>query len=146
MPVSRALRNLLKVRNLETEQRRVMLKSAMSELHVLQDALAHARTRRTGARAAALELGLLDVLDRSAFLLQQDTEARLEKALEIRRSDASERAEDARVQFMQKRTEQRQAETLVQAAEKRETADMERRLQRTIDEQHMRRASAARKR
>lgn len=137
MPVSRALRNLLKLRNLEAEQHGVVLKSAMSELHTLQEALARSRVRRTAACVAVPEL-LVDGLDRKASLLQQDAEARIEQYLAVRRDEASARVEDARIKFVQKRTEQRKAELLVRAAQDREAADIERRLQRTIDEQHLR--------
>lgn len=141
MPVSHALRNLLKVRNLEVDQQRAALESALNELHALERALDVARARRLEARCALFHNCEMDGMTRLGHQLQQDVEQRRQKFLEVCRLEAQDRAEDARMQFLNKRLEQRQAETLVHAARQREKIEAEKRLQHSIDDRHARTAS-----
>ena len=138
MPVSRALRNLLKLRNLEAEQHRAALASALNELHALEHALDAARERRLEARRSAFDCAGSDGFDRLACQLQQTAVDRREALLEVHRTASQERAEEARARYGHKRIEQRQAETLVHAAQDREEVQEGKRLQRSLDDQHAR--------
>lgn len=138
MPVSRALRNLLKLRNLEAEQHKAALTSALNELHALERALDTARERRIDARRSAFDHAANDGVDRLGYQLQQTVAARCEALLQVQQIEVRERAEDARALFVSKRVEQRQAETLVHAAQQHEEIEQDKRLQRGLDDLNLR--------
>jgi hypothetical protein len=147
MPVSRALRNLLKVRNLEVEQHKAALESALNELHVLENALDTAQESRRLAGKCAFEAAPNEGVDRLAFQLQRNVEERRESWIRTQHAAARERAQDVRAQFMSKHMEQRQAESLAQAAHDHAIIQEERRLQRAVDDLNMqRRISPSKKR
>ena len=135
MSVSRALRNLLKVRGLEEEQYKGALESALAELRALETALGAALSRRRAARcSAAAQIEAGDGLGRRAAELELDAESRRATVLAARLPAFAARVVEARELYLGKRTERRQAESLVDAAAQRDELEGDRRLQRSVDD------------
>jgi len=135
VPVSGALRRLLGVRNLEEEQHRASLESALAELHALEHALALARARERGGRArVSFSASDPDPAGRIAALVESSSAARHAAALAYRISAAEQEADRLRRQFLLKRLERRQAETLIREEEARDTVQAERRAQQHADD------------
>lgn len=135
MAVSRAMQRLLRVRDLEEEQRRLALESALGELDGLKRARDAAGARERQGRAlvcAAVQSG--EVGDRQAGHVEAEAASRLSRAL-ARRIAATE-IETARLrqEFLEKRVECRQAETLIEESEAKKAAESGRRGQQTIDD------------
>jgi hypothetical protein len=150
MAVSSALLRLLRVRALEEEQRRLALDSALSQLHALESALDAAQIRMRQGKALLAGAGsCIEIWDRSAALVEMDAARRRSAALRPRIAAAEEYAHRARQEFLVKRLERRQVETLVEEARTREAVDDLRRTQRFTDEtfasrRHIRKAETAR--
>jgi len=135
MPVSFALRRLLHVRDIEEEQQRLALESALGELHALENALAAAHAREHAGRTLlALSVCGGEVADRTAALVEGQAAARCAAALTPRTAAAENRVLSARQAFLDKRTERRQAQTLIEEAEARDAAEAGRHNQQTLDE------------
>lgn len=135
MPVSGALRRLLGVRNLEEEQHRASLESALAELHALEHALVIARARERDGRArVSSSASETDPAGRVAALVESSSAARHAAALASRISVAEQEAERLRRQFLSKRLERRQAETLIREEEARDAVQAERRAQQHADD------------
>ncbi len=134
MPVSRTLSRLLRVRELEEEQRRLALESAQLELLRLEAALAATGERDRQGRAlvtASARSGNLP--DRLAGLEESRASTRHLKALEPRIANSAEVVEERREDFLEKRIERRQVETLIEESEAREEVDAGRRGQQSLD-------------
>ena len=135
MPVSRSLRRLLHIRNLEEEQGRLMLESALGDLRQLENALestvkrAHSGRRLVGA---SVHSGKLE--DRLAGLEETRSASLHAAALGPAIDGMGEEVTDRRQVFLSKRVERRQAETLIIESEAREAIEAERRSQQSIDE------------
>ncbi|HWG19158.1 MAG TPA: hypothetical protein VG225_01425 [Terracidiphilus sp.] len=135
MPVSNALRRLLRVRDLEEEQQRLALESALGELHRLENALAAARLReRQGRRQVALTAGSSDATDRRAGIVETETARSRAAALKPRIAFAEGETLRLRQAFLEKRVERRQAETLIREAEALDAVEAGRRDQQRIDD------------
>jgi flagellar biosynthesis chaperone FliJ len=135
MPVSSALRRLLRVRDVEEEQQRLALESALSELHALEHALSAAHARQHGGRRLlALSVCEGGVADRTAALVEGQAAARCAAALTPRIDVAENNVLRARQAYLDKRTERRQAQTLIEEAEARDAAEAGRHNQQTLDE------------
>ena len=152
MAVSRVLRRLLRVLDIEEEQRRMALESGLGELQRLEDAL-----RATGERgrrgrllvtssAAKKELkdglheGLHEgLIDRLAGLEETRAAMRCATALKPRIAEAERDVEELREEFLAQRVERRQAETLVEAAEARDAEEATRRGQQNLDDWYLNR-------
>jgi hypothetical protein len=133
--VSRALRRLLRIRELEEEQSRLALESAMGEVHRLEHAQAANFERGRGGRRlvhASARSG--EFRDRLAGLEETRAAERLALLLTPRIAEATEEAAGLREDYLSSRVERRQAETLIEEAQALETADAERRSQQGLDD------------
>lgn len=145
MPVSNALKRLLRIRDLEQEQHRRALESALAELRQLEDALVRAATRERDGRSSFTASVLDRVPDEKPVELQS---SRVESAigqkhmvaLTPRISRAEVQAAMRRQEFLLKRMERRQAETLIQEIEASDTIEAVRQSQQKLDEWFLARA------
>jgi flagellar export protein FliJ len=135
MPVSGALQRLLRIRDLEEEQSRLALESALGELHRLQSALEAAQDRdRRGRKLVKASAGSGELPDRLAGLEEIRTAQRHATSLEPRIADAENDVTALREEFLAKRVERRQAETVIQETEALDALEDERRGQRALDD------------
>ena len=135
MTVSRALRRLLRIRNLEEEQARLELETALGNRHRLEQALASALERARGGRGlvtASARSGELP--DRLAGLEETRAGGRLAAALSPRLTAADEEVLALRDQYLAARVERRQAGTLIEEAEAEAAIDFDRRSQQGLDD------------
>lgn len=134
MPVSAALRRLLRVRDLEEEQHRLALESALSDLHTLENALDLARSaERRGRTRLASSAPASDPADRIAARVEFSSAARHAAALAPRIAAAEQEVSRIRQQFILKRTERRQAEALIHEREALDAIEADRRTQQGLD-------------
>ena len=133
MPVSESLRRLLKVRDLEEEQHRAALESALTEEHRLERALAAARLRQRIGRQQIAQASVVPA-DRIAGLVEQEAGRRAAVLLARAVVEAKRRSAQRRHMYLAKRVERRQAETILQTAEAAAEAEAVRRLQQSVDE------------
>ena len=135
MSVSISLRRLLGIRNLQEEQSKLALESALGELrrleHALQTTFERGRWGRSLIHASAQNGHLTD---RLAGLEEARTANLHVAALEPRIDAQFEEIEKLRQAFLSKRVERRQAETLIQESEAREAVEVGRRGQQSIDD------------
>ena len=135
MPVSRALRRLLQVRDLEEEQHRRAVESANAELRALENAKSDAVARgltgrelmRTGAHTG-------EVRDRQSGLVESYAAEKHARALAPRIARAETEAAGLREAFLRKRIERRQAETLIEETIARDAIETARLAQKMLDE------------
>jgi flagellar biosynthesis chaperone FliJ len=138
MPVSRALRRLLRVLHLEEEETRRALESALSDLHRLEHALAAAAARNRSGRGLIVQSAVTgELADRLAGLEESLAAARRTTALQPRIRDAEQQVAARREVYLAKRVERRQAETLVEEAAARDALVAARRTQRSLDDWHL---------
>jgi len=135
MPISSTLRRLLHVREMEEEQQRLALESAVGELHALEHALGDVRTREHRGRLFLNEsAGCGEVSDRTAALVEVQSAVRAVSMLRMRIMAAESVVVRIRQAFFDKRLERRQAQTLIEEAEAREAVESGRHTQQTLDE------------
>jgi flagellar biosynthesis chaperone FliJ len=135
MAVSRALRRLLRIRDLEEEQARLALESALGELHALEHALAAAFERdRMGRRLVDSSARTGELPDRAAGLEETRTAGRFSHALAPRIAEAEQQVFALREAYLAKRVERRQAGTLIEEAEARDALAAGRRSQQALDD------------
>lgn len=135
MAVSRGLRRLLRIRDLEEEQNRLALESAMGELHRMEIALAAAQTReRSGRRLVAASAETGEVCDRQAGLVESDAARRSASMIASRIAAGQMETARLRQRFLEKRVERRQAETLIDEAEALDAMEAGRMGQRSVDD------------
>ena len=135
MPVSRALRRLLRIRGLEEEQSRAALESVMGELSCLEKAVVAAAGRdRQGRRLVSSSAQSGELPDRLAGLEESRTAIRQGKVLKGTRDDLRQRVEILQQGFLARRVGRRQAETLIEAAEAMDAIEAERRGQQALDD------------
>jgi len=135
MAVSRALHRLLRIRDLEEEQGRLALESALGELHQLQHAqTASVELDRRGRRLVEASVHTGELPDRLAGLEETRTAGRLAQLLAPRITDAELDVAALREEYLAKRVERRQAETLIEEAEARDELDADRRSQLALDD------------
>ena len=135
MAVSRALRRLLRIRNIEEEQCRQALDLAVADLARLQQALHEAAERSSGGRRlvqASASSG--ELADRLAGLQETRAADRRTVALIPWIVDAAQDVAALREDYLSKRIERRQAGTLIEEAEAREAVESERRSQQGLDD------------
>jgi flagellar biosynthesis chaperone FliJ len=135
MAVSRALRRLLRIRELQEEQSRLALESALGELHRLEHALTAAMERKRRGRSlvqASAQTG--ELTDRLAGFEETRSASLHAAALGPRIDGMGDEVTDRREQFLLKRVERRQAETLIQETEAREAIEDGRRGQQALDD------------
>lgn len=135
MAVSRALRRLLRIRDLEEEQCRLALESSIGELNRLQSALASTAERdRRGRRLVQASVQTGEFQDRLAGLEETRAADRIVAVLEPRIEAKEAEVAQRRREFLAKRMERRQAETLIQASEAEEAIEAGRRTQLALDD------------
>lgn len=132
MPVSAALRRLLRVRELEEEQQKLALESALADLHVLEHALTAARSRQRRGRERIAPA--TDPAERIAALVDADAGARHAATLRLRIAAAEREAALLRERYLSRRVERRQAETLIRETEAQDDARSARRAQQGHDD------------
>jgi flagellar biosynthesis chaperone FliJ len=133
--VSRALRRLLRVRELEEEQCRLALEAASAELNKLQNAMASAFERgRRGRRLIAASAGSGELSDRLSGIEEIRTSARFVEVLQPHIAKQEEVVALRRQEFMAKRLERRQAETLIEKMAEEQAIVEGRRSQQALDD------------
>ncbi len=135
MAVSKALLRLLRVRGIEEEHRRITLETASQQLRNLEKARDAALAREGQGRALtkrSVELG--ELLDRISGLVE--TAAGRSQAHSLSSQIEVSEAERFRLQqeLFEKRTERRQAETLVEETQALDATAEDRRSQQALDD------------
>lgn len=139
MPASRSLLRLLKIRALEEEQRRLALDSAVAELQRWEAARqASLKSARNGRELMARHVASPDPMDRVAALVHTASAERRGAILTEKINIARAMVEARREEYLAKRVERRQAETLIDESEKRDAADRTRKGQQALDDWHVR--------
>jgi hypothetical protein len=164
MPVSSALRRLLRIRDLEQEQHQRALESALAELRQLERALEQAAARQRNGRTSFTA----SVRDRIPDLLlnpnQNSDQESYRKPLEIqsalvettigkrqalaiapRISRAAAQVALRRKEFLLKRVELRQAETLIRDTEAADVIEAARQGQKALDDWYLSRTRSDRR-
>jgi hypothetical protein len=140
MAVSRPLCRLLRVLEIEEEQSRMALESALGELRRLERALAAAAERdRGGRRLVALSARTGELPDRLAGLEETRSAMRRLAALRPKIAEMELVVGALRQEFLSKRVDRRQAETLIREAEAKEAIEAGRRGQQSLDDWHLNR-------
>jgi hypothetical protein len=135
MTVSHALRRLLRIRDLEEEQIRLALELATGDLRRLEHAqAATVEQDRRGRRLVDLSVLNGELPDRLAGLEEQRAAHRFALALAPRIWDAEQDVAGLREDYLDKRVERGQAETLIKEAEARDALDADRRSQQSLDD------------
>jgi len=135
MAVSRALRRLMRIRDLQEEQSRAALEFALGELQCLEDALAATCEQdHRGRNLVHVSAETGEVADRLAGLEETRTASRHAEALGPRIDAMGEEVAELRQVFLMKRVERRQAETLIHEVEARESVEAIRRGQQSLDD------------
>jgi hypothetical protein len=135
MAVSRALRRLLRIRDIEEEQGRLALESALGDLRHLENALAATVERaRSGRRLVGTSAHSGELPDRLAGLEETRAADRRAAVLVPRIADAELDVVALRQEFLRKRVERRQAETLIRETEARDAVEANRRGQQMLDD------------
>jgi hypothetical protein len=135
MAVSRGMRRLLQVLEIQEEECRAAMELARAEMKRLQQALTWSVEReRGGRRLVAVSAATGEIADRIAGIEETHVAKRIATALAPRIAE-SESAVNARQQeFLGKRIERRQTETLIEEAETLENVEAGRRAQRDLDD------------
>ena len=144
MSIPGSLRRLSMVREAEEKEIGAQLSSAIAELRCLEDAICLAKERSHRARSLLMESIRSDEPECRVFALLEIATSDRDKTLLKQDALATERRiETIQAKLLAKRTERRQAETLVEAAAARDAAASIRRTQATLDEWHRSRAKAS---
>jgi hypothetical protein len=135
MAVSRAMRRLLRIRELEEEQSRLVLELALSEFNRLEHALrATIERERRGRSLIGASARTDQLLDRLAGLEETHSAVRHSAALGPRIEAMGDDVAALRREFLGKRVERRQAETLIQETEAEDAIAASRRGQQALDD------------
>jgi flagellar biosynthesis chaperone FliJ len=135
MAASKSLRRLRDIRQIEEEQNRVAMQLAVTELHRLETARMENRERVRRARvlvASSAQTG--EFLDRIAGLEEIRAADRTAKVLAARVDAAMKKVEKMRQEFLDKRIERRQVETVYEAMQARDTVERNRKSQQALDD------------
>lgn len=135
MAVSRAMRRLLQVLEIQEERSRAAMESARAAMLQLQESMAQAAERERLGRCwvtASARSGEKD--ERIAGLEESRLAKRHIAALAQRTTQAEKALEASRQELLSKRMERRQTQTLIGEAEARERVETERRAQRDLDD------------
>ena len=146
MPVSRAMRRLLQVLEIQEEECRAAMELARAELERMEQALTQSREReRGGRRLVAASAATGEVTDRIAGLEETRAGKRIAAALAPRIVEAEAEVNERRREFLDKRIERRQTETLIQEAEAEDEIEAGRRAQRELDDWFLTRSDTPRR-
>jgi len=141
MAVSRAMRRLLQVRVLEEELSQAALESAVGDLRRMEAALVAAQEReRNGRRQVTASASTGELVDRIAGLEETRAAARHGAALRPRIAEAELEVARRRQEFLAKKIERRQVETLIRKTEAGDAVEAGRRGQRHLDDWFLSRA------
>lgn len=140
MTVSRAMMRLLRIREIEEEQIQGALDAAMSEMRQIETALAAAREReRRGRQLVTDSVASNDGIDRIAGQEEARAAEKVQEILTPRIAEMQQAIAALREEFLGKRIERRQVETLIKESETSHAIEMERRAQQEIDDWFLRR-------
>lgn len=135
MAVSRGLRRLYKLRNTEDLQKASLFKLAVAQLDQLKNAVEAAHNREGNGRTLVTRsVTTGETQDRLCGLEEIAAAVRISAVLESRLRSATEKVERIRSEFLNKRLEKRQAETLLHSALDREAGLAQRKMQLSLDE------------
>jgi hypothetical protein len=135
MAVSRAMRRLLQVLEIQEEKCRAAMESARAELKRLEQALTWSVERaRGGRRLVAASAVTGEIADRIAGIEETHVAKRIAIALAPRIAESESAVNLRQREFLGKRVERRQAETLIEEAEALERIAAGRRAQRDLDD------------
>jgi hypothetical protein len=143
MAVSRAMRRLLQVLKIQEEECRAAMESARGELMRLERALAGSVERERGGRrlvAASAVSG--EITDRIAGIEESRVAKRIVTALALRIAEWELVMNARQREFLGKRVERRQTETLLEEAEALEKMEAGRRAQKDLDNWFLSRRAA----
>ncbi len=139
MAVSRAMRRLLRVLEIQEEQYRAALASALADLKRLEGAMAATAERdRGGRRLVVASAGTGELEDRLAGLEETRAAGRRAAALALRITETKLAAGARQQAFLSKRIERRQAETLIRKTESKDEIEAGRRAQQGLDDWFLR--------
>jgi len=135
MAVSRAMRRLLRIRALQEEQSRIELDSAFGELAQLEQALKAAAERGVRGRGLIGRSAFTgELADRLSGVEEEQSAGRHAAALRPRIAGAEAEVADLRLEFLERRVERRQAETLIEETEARHAIESDRGGQQALDD------------
>jgi flagellar export protein FliJ len=135
MPVSTTLRRLLRIRELQEEQSRSALETALGEVNRLKTAIETAERReQSGRRLVGSSANSGSLTDRVAGLQEVRTAAGMAKALSVRLAEAERCAAALRDRFLASRVDREQAATLCEEREARAAVEGLRRDQQKLDD------------
>jgi flagellar export protein FliJ len=141
MAASRAMRRLMQVRALDEELRQAALESAVGDLRRMELALVASEEReRNGRQQVTASVRTGELVDRIAGLEETRAALRHGAALKPRIAEAELEVARRRQEFLAKRIERRQVETLIQKTEAEDAVDAGRRAQRELDDWFLSRA------
>jgi flagellar biosynthesis chaperone FliJ len=142
--VSRGLRRLLELRQLEEDQSRLALESGLAELHRLERACdAVAERARRGRQLVHIGIETGELIDRIAGLEEGRVALRQVALLKTRIIQSAQAAEVLRQNYQSARVERLQVETLLREAEAAEALAAGRRSQQALDDLYGRRRQLA---
>jgi hypothetical protein len=134
MAVSRAMRRLLAVLETQEEQSRASLEAAVTELRCLEGALQGSEQRdRHGRLLVTTSVETGEFVDRLAGLEEILAAHRHAASLKPKIMEAERRVTSRRNEFLGKRIERRQAETIIEKTEAGDKIETGRRAQRDVD-------------
>ena len=143
MAVSRAMRRLLQVLEIQEEECRAAMESARAELKRLEQALSWSVEReRGGRRLVAASAATGEITDRIAGIEETQVAKRIATALAPRIAESESAVNLRQHEFLGKRIERRQTETLIEEAEALESVEAGRRAQRDLDDWFLSRRAA----
>jgi hypothetical protein len=146
MPVSNALKRLLRIRDLEQEQHRITLESALDELRLLEEALVRASAReRDGRSSFAASMQTRELTERHSARVETTIGSHQAHALEPRVARAEAEAAFRRQEYLLKRMERRQAETLIRATEAADAIEKARQSQQALDDRYLAQSGRSRR-
>lgn len=142
MPVSRAIRRLLDVLEIEESEYRTAMELARAELERLRKVLQIGKERERRGRSLIFNSATSgDVADRIAGIEEVQAARRIAATVIAQIGAAETNLNARRQEFLRKRIERRQTETLIEEAEARDDAEAGRRTQRNLDDWYLRRRS-----
>jgi hypothetical protein len=133
--VSRGLRRLYELRQIEELQKASLFELAVAELDQLKNALEVAHIREGNGRALVERSVMTGETQDRLFGVEEIAAAvRISAVLESRLRSAAEKVQRIRNEFLNKRLEKRQAGTLLESALEREAGLAQRKMQLALDE------------
>jgi hypothetical protein len=141
MAISRGMRRLLNVLETQEEQYRAEMEAALAELSRLERALEMAGKRQREGRRLVWASAVSNQLTERLAGLEETRAGRYQaELLSPKIANAEAKARARRQEFLGKRTERRQVETLVERGEAEELMEARRRGQRSLDDWYLSKA------